>query len=187
MLETLASNLWLLLTLVLPGLFTYGAWRIILLLEPSRRLADGALARFDGSALVTTCVIVMVALMQQAVAIVIEAALSILAKRMRRRWPSFHALLCERFKLACDGKLKESATRIIGNFFLSINISVGLGLLLVYFTAYESLKFSQAVPTGLMIFLAAALVSTVFRMFNAIWIIRECREQHADELTSEPI
>jgi hypothetical protein len=181
MLESLASNLWLVLTLVLPGLFTYGAWRVILLLEPSRRLPVDALSKFDNSALVTTCIIVVVALLQQAVAIVLEAGLSVLARIMRRKWPNFYTLFCERFGLACAGKLDENATRIIGNFFLSINISVGLGLLLVYFLTYESMALTQAVPTGLMIFLAATLTTTVYRMLNAIWVVEECRDHQPNK------
>lgn len=181
MLETLASNLWLLLTLVIPGLFTYGAWRVILLLEPSPRLAAAAWNPIDSSALVTTCIIVALALSQQAIAIVLEAVLSVPAKMMRRKWPNFHALFCERFGLACAGKLDENATRIIGNFFLSINVTVGLGLLLVYFLAYESMALTRAVPTGLIVFLAAAVTTTLFRMINALWIVKECKNRQPDK------
>lgn len=190
MLESVAKNLWLLLTLVMPGLFTYGAWRLILLLEPSRRLAVDALSQIDSSALVTTSIIVAVALLQQAVAIVIEAALALLAKTMQKKWPNFHALFCERFALAAAGKLDENATRIIGNFFLSINMSIGLGLLLLYFLAYESMLLTQWVPVGLIVILAATLVTAVFRMLNAKWAVEECKKDHPNrhgEVTTQVV
>ena len=178
MLEEVAKNLWLLLTLVIPGLFTYGAWRVILLLEPSRRLAVDALSKTDSSALVTTSVIVAIALLQQVIAIVGEAALALLAKIMRKKWPNFHTLFCERFAFAAAGKLNESAAQIIGNFFLSTNISIGLGLLLLYFLAYESMRLTQWVPIGLMVLLTATLTTAVFRMLNAKWVVEECKKDH---------
>lgn len=178
MLEAVAKNLWLLLTLVIPGLFTYGAWRLLLLLEPSRRLAVDALSQIDNSALVTTSIIVAVALLQQAVAIVIEAALTLLAKTMQKKWPNFYTLFCERFALAAANKLDENATRIIGNFFLSINMSIGLGLLLLYFLAYELLGFTQWVPIGLIVILAVTFTTAVFRMLNAKWVVEECKKDH---------
>jgi hypothetical protein len=181
MLEEVAKNLWLLLTLVIPGLFTYGAWRIILLLEPSQRLAAGALSQIDSSALVTTSVIVAIALLQQVVAIVIEAALTLWAKLMQKQWPNFHALFCERFALAAAGRLDENATRIIGNFFLSTNICIGLGLLLLYFLAYESLAPTHWVSLGLMALLAATLTTAVFRMLNAEWVVEECKKRRLNK------
>lgn len=179
MLEEVAKNIWLLLTLVIPGLFTYGAWRAILLLEPSGRLAVGGLNQIDSSALVTTSVIVAIALLQQVVAIVIEAALALVAKAMQKKWPNFHALFCERFALAAAGKLDENATRIIANFFLSTNICAGLGLLLLYFLAYESMELMQWVPIGLIVLLAATLTTAVFRMLNAKWVVEECKKAHS--------
>lgn len=182
MLEAVAKNLWLLLTLVIPGLFTYGVWRAILLLEPSRRLAVDALGQIDSSALVTTSIIVAVAVLQQALAIVVEAALSLLAKIMQKKWPNFYALFCERFELAAAGKLDENATRIIGNFFLSTNMCIGLGLLLLYFLAYESMGLTQWVPIGLTVLLAATLITAVFRMLNAKWVVEECKKDHPNKL-----
>ena len=181
MLEEVAKNLWLLLTLVIPGLFTYGVWRAILLLEPSKRLAVDALSNIDSSALVTTSIIVAVAMLQQAVAIVAEAVLSLLAKIMQKKWPNLYALFCERFVLASAGKLDENATRIIGNFFLSINMCIGIGLLLIYFLAYESMGLSQWVPISLIGFLVVTFTTAVFRMFNAKWVIEECKRGHPNK------
>ena len=178
MVEAIGKNLWLLLTLVIPGLFTYGAWRAILLLEPSKRLPVNALGPIDNSALVTTCIIISIALLQQAFAIVVEAILSQLAKMMKRRWPGFYALFCERFELAAAGKFDENATRIIGNFFLSLNVCIGLCMLLLYFLAYEEMSFGQWVPRALTVLLAATLITTVFRMLDAEWVVQECKKKH---------
>jgi hypothetical protein len=181
MFEEVAKNLWLLLTLVIPGLFTYGAWRVILLLEPSRRLTVDALSQIDSSALVTTSIIVTIAVLQQVVAIVVEAALSLLAKIMQKKWPNFYTLFCERFSLAAADKLNENTTRIIGNFFQSINISIGLGLLLLYFLAYESMGLTQWIPIGLIVLLAAALTTTVFRMLIAKRVVEEYKKDHPNK------
>jgi len=175
MIESVAKNLWLLLTLVIPGLFTYGAWRVLLLLEPSERLDVSALNQIDGSAITSASVIIAVALLQQAIAIAIEALLTLLSKMRARKWPNLYTLFHERFTLAAAGKLDENATRIIGNFFLSINMSVGISLLLIYFTAYEGMKFNHWIPLGITVLLAATLITTAFRMLNAKWVVEKCR------------
>lgn len=176
MVEAMAKNLWLLLTLVIPGLFTYGAWRVLLLLEPGTRLDIAALNQIDSSSIASASIIIAVALLQQAIAIAIEAALTLLAKSWQTKWPNIYSLFCERFALAAAGKLDENATRIIGNFFLSINMGIGLVLLLLYFMAYESMSLDQWIPVGLIILLIATMITTVFRMFNAKWAVEECKK-----------
>lgn len=177
MLETVAKNLWLLLTLVIPGLFTYGAWRMLLLLDPSARLDAEALKQIDGSALTTTSIIIAIALLQQSIAIALESLLAVVGKTKKKEWPSYYSLFCERFALAAAGKLDENATRIIGNFFLSLNMSVGLAILLLYFVAYEYCA-SDWVIMGLAGLLVIALITSIFRMFDAMWAIKECKKSH---------
>ena len=177
MLETVAKNLWLLLTLVIPGLFTYGVWRALLILEPSTRLEVEVIAQLDKSAIVTASVILAVALLQQAIAVAIEGILALLAKSRQGEWPNFYSLICGRFELMAAGKLDENATRIVGNFFLSINMCIGLLLLLLYFMAYEAMDKSQWIPIGLTLLAGATLFSATFRMFNAMWAIRACERQ----------
>jgi len=179
MLEEIAKNIWILLTLVIPGMFTYGTWRLILLLEPGKRLNTADLTQLDNSALVTTCVIVAIAILQQAFAILIEAVLASMAKLMCRRWPNFYSLFCERFALAAAGKLNENATRIIGNFFLTTNISFGTGLLLIYFIFYESLDLRQWIPVSLLVILVISLGVAAFRLINAIWVVEDCKKREA--------
>ena len=181
MLEEVGKNLWLLLTIVIPGLFTYGAWRVLLLLEPSKRITIEALKQMDDSALVTTCIIFAIALLQQAVSIVIETVLTLLAKTMKNKWPNLHALFCERFVLVAAGKLSENAIRTVGNFFLSTNICIGIVLLLIYFQYYETIESHHWIIIGLKVLLAAAVITAIFRMFNAKWIIEECKKGQANK------
>ena len=176
MLEAVAKNLWLLLTLVIPGLFTYGAWRVLLLLEPSTRLDITALDQIDSSAIASASIIIAIALLQQAIAIAIESVLTLLAKFKEKKWPNFYSLFCDRFTLSAAGKIDENATRIIGNFFLSINMSIGLILLLIYFLLYESMCANQWIPLSIIVLLIATLITTIFRMLNAKWTIEECKK-----------
>ena len=176
MLESLAKNLWLLLTIVIPGFFTYGMWRILLLLEPSSKIDADALMSMDDSAMISTSVIFAIALLQQAIAIAAESIFTLLAKMNKNHWPSFYALFCERFALAASKMLDEKATRIIGNFFLSFNVTIGLSLLLLFFIVYEKLSLSHWIPILLICFIIVALITTIFRMFNAEWVIEECKK-----------
>ncbi|MBL7153195.1 MAG: hypothetical protein ISS79_05725 [Phycisphaerae bacterium] len=176
MLDVVAKNLWLLLTLVIPGLFTYGTWRTLLLLEPSKRLKIEALTQIDESAIASASVILAIALLQQAIAIAIESVLALLSRTMKEKCPNFYSLFCERFAYSAAGKLDENATRIIGNFFLSINMSIGLSLLLFYFLAYEAMNVKEWVPISIIVLLSATLITTIFRMLNAKWVIEECKK-----------
>lgn len=177
MLEQLGKNLWMALTVAMPGMFTYGAWRLILLLQPSTRISPGALEQLDASGLVTSSVVLAVALIQQAVAMIFEGALTIVAFVGRKRWHTFFALMCGRFEHAADGALSENATRIIGNFFLSTNISIGLGLLYLYFRAYEPAAPGNWVCLALAGLLAVGCLTSVLRFVNALWVVARFREE----------
>lgn len=177
MLETVAKNLWLLLTLIVPGTFTYGAWRIFLLLEPSTHLNIELLGQIDSSVIVSASIIIAISLLQQVIAIVIEAVLALLASKKEDKWPNIYTLFHKRFELAATGKLNETASRVIGNFFLSVNMAIGLILLLVYFLLYESMSASEWVPLSIMFLLLATLITIVFRLFNAKWVIEACTKE----------
>lgn len=174
MYSELGKNLWILLTLVIPGLFTYGAWRLILILEPSHRLTAEVLSKIDDSAFVSSSIIVTIALAQQAGAIVIETLLTVFVKLFKKKCPNLHTLFCKRFAMSANGQLDENATRVIGNFFLSTNTCIGMALLLFYFLAYESMTLNSWIPLSLLILLSATLVTSIFRMINAKWVIEDC-------------
>ena len=186
MLEAFAKNLWLLVTLVVPGLFTFGVWRLLLLLEPSQCIQVEALKQIDGSTIVSLSVIIAVALLQQSIAIVIEAALTLVVKSREQKWPHLYTLFYERFELAAIGKLDENTTRTIGNLFLSINIGIGLFLLLVYFLAYENMDIEEWIPISIIVFLTATIITAVFRMFNAKWVVEACKKNNP-KVPCEPV
>ena len=70
----------------------------------------------------------------------------------------------------------ESATRIIANFFLSINMSIGLIFLLLYFLLYESMRANHWVSLSVIILLIATIITAVFRMTNAMEAVRGSKE-----------
>lgn len=175
MLQEMIKNLWLLLTIIIPGLFTYGLWRILLILEPVK-LKNDILDKIDDSAILTTSFIVSIALLQQAGSMVIEFLLSLISKAIKSKFPLFHELMCGRFALASAGKLDESTTRIVGNFFLSMNISMGSILIYIFYKWYVS-NTSDWVFIFLYITFGVTIISTFFRMFNAIWAIKECMKK----------
>ncbi len=183
-LERIARNLWLTITLILPGLATYGAWRLVLLLEPDAYLAGG-LKQLDSSLFLQMCVVLALAVLQQSIGIAIEAFLAVLASNVKSRAPRFNALFCRRFELAAAGKFDETGTRIVGNVFLSMNVTVGLALLLSFSLLYQHEPWPSPAPIALSVLLLAGLVTTVFRVINAesvVWAA-VCK---SDAETTEP-
>lgn len=168
--DELLKNLWLLLTLAIPGMTTYGTFRLLLLLNDSVRIDQAVFEKIDASVLVTTCLIMALAVFQQAIAIAIEAGLGFVCARCRVGHESYHALFCERFKLAARGALNEDATRILGNFFLSLNVTIGQCMLLAYLVWYE--KPNSRIPElVILVFIAMGLASALFRLRNAVSIV----------------
>jgi len=176
MIEAISKNLWLLLTIVIPGFCTYGVWRLLLLLEPGTKLDIVIMDGIDGSFIITSSIIIGVALSQQAFSIAIEAMLALVSKFRKESWPNFYSLFCERFELTSAGKINEGATRIIGNYFLSVNMSIGIIFLLFYFLAYSRMHISDWIPIALITLLTATIIAVVFRMLNAIWALKECKK-----------
>lgn len=175
MLQEIVKNLWLLLTIIIPGFFTYGLWRILLILEPVT-LKNNILNKVDASVLLTTSFIVAIGLLQQAGSIVVEFLLTLISKAIKDKFPLFHELICGRFALTSAGKLDESTTRIVGNFFLSMNISMGVVLIYTFYKCYVS-NTSDWVFIFLYITFGITIISTFFRMFNAMSAIKECIEK----------
>jgi hypothetical protein len=168
--DELLKNLWLLLTLAIPGMTTYGAFRLLLVLNGSQRIDKAVFDKIDASALVTTCLIMALAVFQQAIAIAIEAGISFICARCRHKHEEYHALFCERFKMAASGKLSENATRILGNFFMSLNVTIGQCMVLGYLVWYERPN-NRTPELVILLFIAMGLVSAVFRLRNAVSIV----------------
>lgn len=191
--ESISKNLWLLLTLLIPGFFTYGVWRLGLYFVSGLpgSLSHETLKQIDASNMTTTCMILAFALIQQAVAISIEGTFYYFLNKARKKNRTkkgkktedeislLETLFCERFDLAAKGQLNEQAERIIGNFFLSMNVSIGICLLIGYFAVYVGLDKSLPVFWGLVLLLPAAIITTYFRMVTAEKIITECKRNPA--------
>ena len=130
--EEIGKNLWLLLTLGIPGCFTYGLWRLILVLNPSKIVDSELLNNVDESALLTGSIIISIALLQQIIGLFVEFILSLIANMNKDKWVDFHHLMNKRFGYSTKGLLNEQAERVIGNSFLSLNILAGIIILIFY-------------------------------------------------------
>ncbi len=175
--EELAKNLWLLLTLVIPGMTTYGTFRLLVLLRGSS-FDKSLFTAVDGSAVLTACVITALALGQQAVAIVLEAIASALCHAFSQKRGRYYALFCERFKMAARGQLNDNATRVVGSLFTSLNVTIGQGLILAYLLWYEERRLEDSAVRLIAVFVGAGLISTIFRLTNAASIV--------DQVGNEP-
>ena len=167
MIESLAKNIWLSLTILMPGFFTYGTFRIFQLFAPGNASTCAVLQQIDSSAITSASVIVAIALLQQSIAITIEFILASVSCRKEKKWPNFHFLFCQRFQYEAKEKLNQNEIRIIGNFFLSLNMCIGLMLLFLYFVIYEGMYIGQLIPFVLILLFIAAFLSTIFRLKNA--------------------
>jgi hypothetical protein len=167
--EELAKNLWMLLTLVLPGMATYGAFRLLAILYDCK-VDKTTFEKVDSSTLVTTCLIVAIALMQQAISIGIEMVLAWICKQNRRRNWRYYRFFTDRFRIAASGKMNEAATRVFGNFFTSLNITIGQLLLLAYLW-HTGLGFDNTAVRVVAVMAVAAGGSAWFRLHNAASII----------------
>jgi hypothetical protein len=107
--------------------------------------------------------------MQQAIAISLEAAVSRICQ-YRREGDPYRLLFCERFKMAAAGKLNENATRIIGNVFTSLNVTIGLGLILAYLMLYEQEQDGASVIVVAAL-AVAGIITTGFRLQNAKGVV----------------
>ena len=174
--ESIGKNLWMLITIVVPGLFTYGAWRLLLFLYPSSTLTIETFEVIDNSSLITCCIIIAIALLQQALAIVIEFFLSLISLIRKEQWKNLHSMFWDRFKLASEDCLNESSERIIGNFFLSLNILIGLLFILSYFVWYEHLTLNSWVLKSLIFFIVVNSITAIYRLINAVSVIAICKK-----------
>lgn len=170
------KNLWLNLTIVLPGVATYGIWRLIIQLIAYRGIDFKTI---DDSALLTMSVLLAVALLQQAVGIAIEAVLAGIFTLARSSWPNAHRLFVGRFAALVHERYSQPVLRTIGQFFLSLNLLVGECLVILFVAV---VKNPECLPTvnkppwlfgllGVMIGITA--IVTVFRAWNATVVVRE--------------
>jgi hypothetical protein len=173
--DALMKNLWLLLTLVIPGMATYGTFRLLLVFDKGA-ISSAMFEKIDSSTLVTTCIVTALAVIQQAVAIAIEAGLAFACTRLKRGHEDYYSLFCDRFKMAARGELNEQATRIVGSFFTSLNVTIGQCLILSYLLWYENRDIRNSAAAQIILaFILVGTVSATFRLCKARSIISELR------------
>lgn len=173
MFETLGKNIWTLITIILPGLCTYGSWRLLLLLQPSELLTSEIFTNIDQSSVLTSSIIISIALLQQIIGLIIEFILYLGARVTNNTNSNFHTLFCKRFQLAKEGKINTYCSSVIGNLFLSVNVLIGLTLLLVYFWYYEGLGSSHWITIFLISFMVLCAIAVVFRVLNALHVVKD--------------
>ena len=171
MFESIAKNLWLLVTIMIPGMFTYGIWRFLLILNPSRLIDTEFLTQIDELSVLTWSVIISIALLQQSIGLIIEYVLYLLAWKKKTSFNRFHLLFYKRFDLANMGLITNYASSVIGNLFLSINIFVGLIFLLLYFLLFEQLNSHHWILYFIAFFLISTLINIVFRIQTSLKVI----------------
>ena len=177
MLETLGKNLWTLITIILPGLCTYGVWRLLLVLNPSEIIKPEAFTTIDQSSFLTGSIVVGIALLQQIVGLLIEFSLYIFSKFTKNYNRNFYSLFYKRFEYAKRGKLNTYSSSVIGNFFLSINVFIGLGLILCFFILFENLIITHWIPILLIIFMSLSCIVILFRLLNAIQVVKDIKNE----------
>jgi hypothetical protein len=177
--EELTKNLWLLLTIVLPGMATYGVFRLLIVFYDCK--ADTAVfEKLDNSTLVSACLVAAIALMQQAISIGIEALLAQIVKLFQKQIPNYYQFFCNRFQMLATGKLTDGSTRIFGYFFTSVNITIGQLLLLAYLL-HAGLNYGNEPVRIVTVLVLAGIVSSWFRLCNAVSIIPTVMETIAKE------
>ncbi len=173
--ELVPKNLWLNLTVVLPGMVTYGTWRIVILIIGYEGID---FTPIDNSTVLSLCVLLSIALIQQAIGIFIEATIAWVVHLNKKRWAAAHALFVERFSTLAKGRFNEDVLRTIGQFFLSLNLAVGQTLVLIFIIVAKNPEGKSSVnvplwlPLILEIVIAIAIIVACFRCWNAIEAIR---------------
>lgn len=179
MIESIGKNLWLLLTILIPGFFTYGSWRIMILHYPNSKIKIENIDNIDDSSLTILSIILAIAIVQQIGGIFIEFILTIIACIFKNKCIGLHSLLVNRFRKASENKLNDSSKRIIGNCFLSMNVLMGLILLSLYYKFYVETAEIVVVRFFVIVIILDVFV-IAFRIYCAIKAFGNIPEQKED-------
>lgn len=166
------KNFWVNLTVVLPGMVTYGTWRLIIFYS---KYTEIDFEKIDNSLVLTLSVLFAVAFLQQAFGIAVEALLTGVSRIMKNFWPSLHMLFVGRFPALAKGQLNEGTLRTLGQFFLSVNLAIGQGLIYLFTYAIRG-RCERPPEPWLFHVLGVIIVVTAFvacfRCWNAIAAVR---------------
>ncbi|MFZ5643612.1 MAG: hypothetical protein ACOY46_08485 [Bacillota bacterium] len=171
----IGNNLWLNLTVILPGMVTYGTWRLVILLIGYKGIDFTAI---DHSIVLSVSVLMAFALIQQVIGISIEAALTFFFYVKRDKWRHAYLLFAERFSGLAENKFNEDVLRTIDKFFLSLNLAVGQVLIFLFILAVQNPQGIETVNKPLWLYytsgitIAFSVIVAIFRSWNAIKSIR---------------
>ena len=160
MLNSLSKNIWLVLTIVIPGIFTYGLFRIFLFVDGTA-VFNNLFYSIDSSLSINACVVVVIGLIQQMFGILLEALIAIRSKD----GPLKRLVWNRHFKKVASTDREQLAT---GQFYLSLNITIGLLFLL---SAFILFKFDLRVAVAQFLLFIASVGVTIFRAKIAMKII----------------
>ncbi len=166
--DLIPKNLWVNLTVVLPGMVTYGTWRLVIFYTG---YAEINFEKIDGSLVLTLSVLFAISLIQQAFGITVEAFLTAVSRIMKNFWPSFYLLFVGRFSALAKDQLTEGALRTLGQFFLSLNLAIGQGLVFLFTYAIQGRCEKPPEPWlfyVLGVIIAVTTFVACFRCWNAI-------------------
>lgn len=169
--ELVPKNLWVTLTVVLPGAATYGSWRLLLLSRSAWRLELETLEAIDGSVFLSTCVVAAIALVQQAVGILIEPLCMGLCLLTGSRHSGWSRLFFGRFTMMATEKVSEATGRTVAQFFLSVNLFFGQLMIVAYFLVFEGVSAAEGFAFLLYAIAAALGLTALVRAFNARSVI----------------
>jgi len=173
------KNLWVNLTVVLPGMVTYATWRIVIMLMGYKGIDFKTI---DGSAVLSVCVVFAIAIIQQAAGISLEAMLAWFFHLFKDKWKNAHKLFVGRFRALVADKYNEPVMRTIGQFFLSLNVCVGQVMILVFIiVAQNPISLAPVEKLGWLLWLSVSIVIitmfvAIFRCWNAIEAIEEAEK-----------
>jgi hypothetical protein len=171
MADLLPKNLWVYLTVIIPGLVTYGSWRLLLLSRGDWNINMELLFKVDDSTFLSTCFVTAIAILQQALAITLEFFIGVLCAITVGKDRCWGQLFLGRFKMVSEGKVSEDGKRTIGQFFLSVNVLVGQLYLVLYFLLFEDVEADSGLAIVLYCAFGAVLLTCAFRAWNAKEIV----------------
>ena len=170
------KNLWVNLTVAIPGMVTYGTWRLVIMLMGYEGVDFKPI---DDSVVLSTCVVFAIAIIQQAVGISLEAMLAGVSYLLKDKCKNAYKLFVERFSALATDKYSESVMRTIGQFFLSLNVSVGQMMILIFIIFAQNPASLDPVEKPSWLFWLSVSVTIItifvvaFRCWNAIKAIKE--------------
>ena len=163
--DLIPKNFWSNLTVVIPGMVTYGTWRFVIYITKYEAINFEA---FDKSLVLSLCILFAVALLQQAIGITIEAIIVWFVKKIKRNDEAHPAylLFVKRFSNLSSENTNDNILRTIGQFFLSLNITVGQILILIFIlSAHDKTKNGFVDISLLQLILTIIVIITIFTTY----------------------